>query len=111
MDPKGSTIIAGFEDGVVRVITVTKIPDRASGRRGKQDCEVTLEQAFKPHSKKVASLDIDSKGEILASGVWSRLFSIHLRKMLTFFTHPYALCCYAVSSKCTCLRSRCYSFL
>ncbi|KAL5020106.1 hypothetical protein ScPMuIL_002998 [Solemya velum] len=68
VDPKGSTIIAGFEDGVVRVITVTKIPDRASGRRGKQDCEVTLEQAFKPHSKKVASLDIDSKGEILASG-------------------------------------------
>lgn len=69
MDAKGSTILAGFQDGVVRVITVTKIPDRASGRRGKQECEVTLEQAFKPHTKKVTSLAVDSKGETLASGV------------------------------------------
>ena len=68
IDPKGKTVIAGFEDGVVRVMTVEKHPEEI-GRRPQQEIDVGLKQVFKPHKNKVAAIAIDSKGEIFVSGV------------------------------------------
>ena len=74
MNPKGSTILAGFEDGVVRALTIarndlsdahhhhTKKPNQPSA-------SLLLKQAFKPHTKRTTSLALDSKGELLATGV------------------------------------------
>lgn len=71
MDPKGSTLVAGFEDGVVRILTVSRTPENST-RKDKNECELKLRQAFKPHSKRVMALAYDNKGELLATGV-SRL--------------------------------------
>nr|KAG5708675.1 hypothetical protein BaRGS_034892 [Batillaria attramentaria] len=67
VDSKGSTVVAGFEDGVVRILTVTKTSED-SRRRNKSECEVALKQAFKPHGKAVTALAYDGKGQILATG-------------------------------------------
>lgn len=69
MDPKGSTVIAGFMDGVVRVLNVSQLSEDAPHRRHKNDCDLLLEQAFKPHNGSVTCMAIDTKGEILATGV------------------------------------------
>ncbi|XP_077985504.1 cilia- and flagella-associated protein 44-like isoform X2 [Glandiceps talaboti] len=68
IDPKGSTILVGFEDGVVRVLNVYK--KDAGDKRQTQDtsAQILLKQVFKPHSKKVKAMVVDSKGEILATG-------------------------------------------
>ncbi|KAK3588814.1 hypothetical protein CHS0354_028462 [Potamilus streckersoni] len=69
VDPKGGTLLVGFEDGVVRVFAVSKLTEGSSVvKKGKQDCDLELIQAFKPHNKKVTSLAIDARGDYLASG-------------------------------------------
>ncbi|XP_046572732.1 cilia- and flagella-associated protein 44-like isoform X2 [Haliotis rubra] len=68
VDTKGSTLVAGFEDGVVRVLTVNKLPEPARHRSKSEECELALKQVFKPHRTTVTALAIDSKGEMLASG-------------------------------------------
>lgn len=68
MDAKGSTVVAGFEDGVVRIMTINKTSEEAR-RKSKSECEVALKQALKPHSKAVTAMAFDGKGQILATGV------------------------------------------
>ncbi|KAK7105366.1 cilia- and flagella-associated protein 44-like [Littorina saxatilis] len=67
VDSKGSSVVAGFQDGVVRVLCVTKTPE-SSRKRNKNECEVLLKQAFKPHSQAVTAMAYDGKGQILATG-------------------------------------------
>ncbi|KAL8598401.1 hypothetical protein ACOMHN_032678 [Nucella lapillus] len=67
VDPKGSTVLAGFEDGVVRVLTVNQLPEDVR-RRSKSDSEVALRQAFKPHSQPVTAMAFDGKGQLLVTG-------------------------------------------
>ena len=68
MDSKGSTVIAGFEDGVVRVFMISK-PLEEKSKRNKSEAEVLLKQAFKPHSQAVTTVAYDGKGQVLATGV------------------------------------------
>ncbi|XP_048254045.1 cilia- and flagella-associated protein 44-like isoform X2 [Haliotis rufescens] len=68
VDTKGSTLVAGFEDGVVRVLTVNKLPKQTRQRAKTEECEMALKQVFKPHKTKVTALAIDNRGEMLASG-------------------------------------------
>ncbi|XP_070551975.1 cilia- and flagella-associated protein 44-like isoform X2 [Ptychodera flava] len=68
IDPKGSTVIAGFEDGVVRVLNVYKKEMKDKKQSQDVTAELLLKQVFKPHSSKVKALALDSKGEILATG-------------------------------------------
>ena len=68
VDSKGSTVIAGFEDGVVRVFTISK-PLEENRKRNKSECEVVLKQAFKPHSQAITAMAYDGKGQSLATGV------------------------------------------
>ncbi|XP_071957578.1 cilia- and flagella-associated protein 44-like isoform X2 [Antedon mediterranea] len=72
IDPKGRTILAGFEDGVVRVLTVSKRDPNDTTPVKRQsivtNAQLLLKQAFKPQSSKVTSMAIDSKGEFLSTG-------------------------------------------
>ncbi|XP_033126041.1 cilia- and flagella-associated protein 44-like [Anneissia japonica] len=72
IDPKGRTILAGFEDGVVRVLTVSKRDPKnltpVKWQSQATDAQLLLKQAFKPQSSKVTSMAIDSKGEFLCTG-------------------------------------------
>ena len=63
-------MLVGFEDGVVRVLNFQKkeVVD-VHGRKQKDQSELFLKQAIKPHNQKVVSMAVDSKGEILATGV------------------------------------------
>ncbi|KAK3107710.1 hypothetical protein FSP39_020546 [Pinctada imbricata] len=67
VDPKATTVLAGFSDGVVRVFNVGKAPDDQN-KKVKHDVDLDLKQAFKPHTKKVTTMAINDKGEILATG-------------------------------------------
>ena len=66
---KGSTVLAGFQDGVVRVFTINQAPDGVNKKGKGSECDVSLKQAFKPHSKAVAAIAFDGKGQLLATGV------------------------------------------
>ncbi|XP_052805423.1 cilia- and flagella-associated protein 44-like isoform X2 [Mya arenaria] len=68
VDPKGGTVVVGFEDGVVRVLGVSKLIEDSARRKKHHECSLQLLQAFKPHSKAVTSLAIDKLGETIASG-------------------------------------------
>ncbi|XP_033641081.1 cilia- and flagella-associated protein 44-like isoform X3 [Asterias rubens] len=68
VDPKGSTLLAGFADGVVRVLTIKRRDTQDVKRAAhQQPASLTLKQAFKPHTKTVTAMAIDSKGEILTT--------------------------------------------
>lgn len=73
VDPKGSTILAGFEDGVVRALTIARKDHSDTHHHTKKpnqpSASLLLKQAFKPHTKRTTSLVLDSKGELLATGV------------------------------------------
>merc|ERR1711893_203519 len=68
VDPKGATFLTGFHDGVLRIFKVANLSEETSHRRHKHDCDLDLKQVFKPHNKKITSMAIDSKGELLATG-------------------------------------------
>ncbi|XP_006812846.1 cilia- and flagella-associated protein 44-like, partial [Saccoglossus kowalevskii] len=74
MDPKGATIVAGFDDGVVRVLNVYKKELKKPQSVDQVGAQLVLKQVFKPHSKKVKALAVDSKGELLATGVSDHYF-------------------------------------
>ncbi|KAK3770719.1 hypothetical protein RRG08_037905 [Elysia crispata] len=68
VDTKGSSVVVGFQDGVVRSLTVTKLEGDHSRRHEKQEAEIVLKQAFKPHNGPVTAMAFDGKGEVLATG-------------------------------------------
>ena len=70
VDPSGSTILVGFDDGVVRQLAIQKKDTTdVHGRKVKDKSELELKKAFKPHNGRVSAMAIDSKGELLATGV------------------------------------------
>ncbi|XP_022324096.2 cilia- and flagella-associated protein 44-like isoform X1 [Crassostrea virginica] len=68
VDAKAKTIIAGFSDGVIRVMTVAQAGEDQAPKKLKQDIDLDLKQVFKPHNKAVTSIAVNDKGEILATG-------------------------------------------
>ena len=65
--------MAGFEDGVVRLLELYD-PQRlhvVTGQIPKGDAKLTLKQAFKPHNAPVTSVAYERNGDILATGVRS----------------------------------------
>ena len=61
-----SSFFVGFNDGVVRWLTVIKNPNKY---QNSSDYLFHLKQAIKPHSKKVTCMAIDNQGMFLATGV------------------------------------------
>lgn len=70
VDPNCSSILAGFDDGVIRVLSVQKTDDIDQyGRRLADKSELVLKQVLKPHTARISAIAIDSRGELLATGV------------------------------------------
>jgi len=70
VDPKCSLIFAGFDDGVLRLLTVQKTEGVDQyGRRTADKSELVLSQVLKPHKGLISAIAIDSHGELLATGV------------------------------------------
>nr|XP_021155428.1 cilia- and flagella-associated protein 44 isoform X3 [Columba livia] len=70
VNPKGGLIAVGFEDGVVRIIEVYDpkgLPIYA-GMSNRDNADINLKQAFKPHSTAVTALAYEQNGEVLATG-------------------------------------------
>nr|CAB3230210.1 WD repeat-containing protein 52-like [Phallusia mammillata] len=59
VDPKGTSIIAGFSDGIMRLLCLRNVDDTN---------ELSLVQALKPHSSTITAMSFDNSGEILATG-------------------------------------------
>ncbi len=67
MDAEGSTIIVGFQDGVLRSF---KLLYKGNQSNSKDTAfELVLFEAFKPHTKSITSIAIDAKSELIATGV------------------------------------------
>uniref|UniRef100_A0A803Y6J2 Cilia- and flagella-associated protein 44 n=1 Tax=Meleagris gallopavo TaxID=9103 RepID=A0A803Y6J2_MELGA len=70
VNPKGSLIAVGFEDGVVRIIEVYDpkgLPTLAE-RPNISNAEINLKQAFKPHTAAVTALAYERNGDVFATG-------------------------------------------
>ncbi|KAK2509204.1 hypothetical protein MC885_003405 [Smutsia gigantea] len=66
----GAQIIAGFEDGVVRVLELydPKGLTIFAGRKKISEADIHLKHVFKPHTAPVTALAFERDGEILATG-------------------------------------------
>lgn len=70
VESTGTKLLAGFADGVVRLLALNKVdPSQLRSKKSKLKFELNLEQVFKPHTKAVTVLTIDEQGELLATGV------------------------------------------
>eukprot|EP00105_Crassostrea_gigas_P043284 XP_019927432.1 PREDICTED: cilia- and flagella-associated protein 44-like isoform X1 [Crassostrea gigas] len=79
VDTKGKTIISGFSDGVVRVMTIAKAGEDQAHKKHKHDIDLDLKQVFKPHTKEVTSIAVNDKGEILATaGADNTIFFLNI---------------------------------
>ena len=69
VDADSRTILAGFGDGVVRVLVMEE-SDPSQVSAGKRLAPtLTLAHVCKPHSNAVVALAVDPRGELLATGV------------------------------------------
>ncbi|XP_060551905.1 LOW QUALITY PROTEIN: cilia- and flagella-associated protein 44-like [Ruditapes philippinarum] len=68
IDPKGGSVIVGFEDGVVRALAIGKIDEESTRRKKHHELSMELLQAFKPHSKAVTSIAMALAEKFFASG-------------------------------------------
>ncbi|XP_068733143.1 cilia- and flagella-associated protein 44-like isoform X1 [Montipora capricornis] len=69
IDSRGTKLLAGFDDGVVRLLALNKVdPSQLRTKKTKLKHELNLEHVFKPHTKSVNVLTIDQQGELLATG-------------------------------------------
>lgn len=79
MDPQCSTVLAGFNDGVVRVLTVQKTEDVDQyGRRLADKFELVLKHVLKPHKDFISAIAINASGEMMATGVSHLITSAHV---------------------------------
>uniref|UniRef100_A0A672TLJ5 Cilia- and flagella-associated protein 44 n=1 Tax=Strigops habroptila TaxID=2489341 RepID=A0A672TLJ5_STRHB len=67
VNPKGSLIIVGFEDGVVRIIEVYD-PKGLPVIAGTGNAELNLKKALKPHAAAVTAMAYERNGAVLATG-------------------------------------------
>lgn len=71
IDPEGSTILVGFNDGVLRSLKLVYKGNTPSHKEAPY--ELVLYEVHKPHTKAITSIAIDSKNEIIATGVRNEL--------------------------------------
>ena len=67
VDPDGATIAAGFSDGVLRFMKIV-LKQTQTAAHTEQHYELVLFEAFKPHTKSITRIAIDSKNSIIATG-------------------------------------------
>lgn len=71
MDDGGGLLVAGFEDGVVRLLELfdPQKLDTDTGFSPTEHAKLHLKQAFKPHNGPVTAVAYEHSGKILATGV------------------------------------------
>ncbi|VDK32890.1 unnamed protein product [Taenia asiatica] len=69
VDPKGKTIVAGFEDGVVRIMQITSNGGASEEDLPSQVVAIELIQVLKPHTDAIMTMDYDPKGVFFATAV------------------------------------------
>lgn len=74
----------GFEDGVVRIIEVydPKGLPVLAGHTNRENAEIKLKQAFKPHAAAVTALAYERDGAVLATGVCITSLGIFIKPQL-----------------------------
>ncbi|XP_068925975.1 cilia- and flagella-associated protein 44 [Petaurus breviceps papuanus] len=67
---RGGLLIAGFEDGVIRILELFDPKGLIifAGRRKVKAAQLRLKQALKPHTAAVTSIAYEQNGEVLATG-------------------------------------------
>uniref|UniRef100_A0A672YYP0 Uncharacterized protein n=1 Tax=Sphaeramia orbicularis TaxID=375764 RepID=A0A672YYP0_9TELE len=70
VNPSGGLLVAGFEDGVVRLLQLQDLHklNVVTGRSRKGEAELCLNQAFKPHNAPVTAVAYERNGQMLATG-------------------------------------------
>ncbi|XP_054019877.1 cilia- and flagella-associated protein 44 [Dryobates pubescens] len=70
VNPEGSIIAVGFDDGVVRILEVydPKGLSVLAAYSKTENAEINLKQAFKPHTAAVTALAYEQHGNVLATG-------------------------------------------
>ncbi|XP_061589187.1 cilia- and flagella-associated protein 44 [Cololabis saira] len=70
INPNGSLLVTGFQDGVVRLLELYNPQKltRDTGRDLEEDAKLQLKQAFKPHNAPVTAVAYERNGEIFATG-------------------------------------------
>lgn len=66
MHKSGSVLVAGFSDGVVRVVVVS-LEGMKTEPSSKEEF-ITLIQATKPHSKAITAMSMNDEGNVLVTG-------------------------------------------
>jgi WD40 repeat protein len=66
VDKTGSVLVAGFSDGVVRVVVVS-LEEMMNEQSYKEEF-ITLIQVTKPHSKPITAMSMNDKGNMLVTG-------------------------------------------
>ncbi|THD23834.1 WD repeat-containing protein 52 [Fasciola hepatica] len=69
VDPKGKLLVAGFDDGVVRVLQFGENPEPDPTRKAKHFALLDLGQALKPHVKPVTTMAYNGTGTFFVTGV------------------------------------------
>jgi hypothetical protein len=71
VDERGSMMVVGFHDGVIRILQMMKnTPDNRYGRvHSDEKAILSLVQALKPHSDRVTCCAVNILGSVLATGV------------------------------------------
>jgi WD40 repeat protein len=66
VDKTGTVLVAGFSDGMVRVVVVS-LEEKKKDPSSKEEF-ITLIQITKPHTKPVTAMSINDKGTLLVTG-------------------------------------------
>ncbi|KAL5112674.1 Cilia and flagella-associated protein 44 [Taenia crassiceps] len=67
VDPEGKTILAGFADGVVRVMQIASNGGASAEDPPSQTVTIELIQVLKPHTDAIMTMDYDPKGVFFAT--------------------------------------------
>ncbi|KAH9285904.1 Cilia- and flagella-associated protein 44 [Echinococcus granulosus] len=79
IDPKGKTIVAGFADGVVRVMQITSDDVENEENPSSQVVSIELMQVLKPHTDAVMTMDYDPEGVLFATASADKtIFLFHI---------------------------------
>jgi WD40 repeat protein len=66
VDKTGNVLVAGFRDGVIRVVVVSL--EKMKNDPSSKEEFITLIQTTKPHSKPITAMSMNDEGSVLVTG-------------------------------------------
>lgn len=89
MDPSGSTLVIGFDDGVLRVAQVCNLKKGSQIKRSQEEQKIIIRiiQTIKPHNKPLTCFEINPDQTLLVSGSEDKtIFMFCIRYVHEVFT-------------------------